>query len=98
MKKYYFTYFFSNRKKATIKNPYGIYDFIEDFENNINADEVSEKEAIAKICDVFADEIRRTDHKAMVDYDKGIIAVYNKAQISRPIGYYFIGINGFEND
>lgn len=95
MKKYYFTYFFSTRKKAKIVNSYSIYDFIEDFENNINADEVSEKEAIAKVCDVFADEIRRTDHKAMVDYDKGIVAVYNKALI-RPISYCFIGIKGFE--
>ena len=98
MKKYYFTYFFSDRKKATIENPYSIYDFLENFENNINADEVSEKEAIAKVCDEFACEIHRTDHRTMIDYDNGIIAVYNKKRIVRPIGYYFIGIKGFEND
>lgn len=96
MKKYYFTYFFSTRKKTKIVNTYSIYDFIEDFENNINADEVSEKDAIAKVCDVFADEIIRTDHRAMVDYDKGIIAVYNKKLIGRPISYCFIGIHGYE--
>ena len=96
MKKYYFTYFFSTRKKAKIVNPYGIYDFIEDFENNINADEVSEKEAIAKVCDVFEREIRRTGHNAEIDYDKGIIAVYNRKRIGRPISYCFIGIKGFE--
>ena len=96
MKKYYFTYFFSTRKKVKIVNPYSIYDYIEDFENNINADEVSEKEAIAKVCDVFANEIRKVDNKVIVDTDKGIIAVYDKKRPDKPIGYYFISIKGFE--
>ena len=96
MKKYYFTYFFSTRKKAKIVNPYSIYDYIEDFENNINADEVSETEAIAKVCDVFEREIRRSGSNAIVDTDKGIIAVYDRKRPGKPMGYYFIGIHGFE--
>lgn len=96
MKLYHFTYFYSTRKKTKIVNPWSIYDFIEDFENNINADEVSEKDAIAKVCDVFSAEIRRTDHRTLIDYDNGIIAVYNKKRVGRPIGYYFIGIHGYE--
>ncbi len=96
MKKYYFTYFYSTRKKAKIVNPYSIYDFIEDFENNINADEVSEKEAIKRVCNRFELEIIRTGNSYISDYDKGVIAVYDKKQLGRPLGYFFIGIHGYE--
>ena len=96
MKKYYFYYFFTIRKNDKPKSKSSIYDFLENFENDINADEVSEKEAIAKVCKAFANEIRRCDNKAIIDADKGCVAVFDKKQLNKPIGYYFVGVDGLE--
>lgn len=98
MRKYKFNFFFSTNKNAKHKSTFSIYDFLPNFKNDINADEVGENEAIKQICEAFVTEIRATDNKVIIDSEKGLIAVYDNQQLHKPVGYYFIFIKGVEDE
>lgn len=98
MKKYRFMYSCGKTKREKNKEVFEIYDFLPNFDNNINADEVSKKEAMDKVCNIFADNLQAGDCQIVVDSDKGEISVYDNWKDKRPFFYYFISIKGFENE